>query len=118
MSQVAKVGPPSPKDRFNQLVNAAIAQIETRCPTVFAGIQIISFDVPEVDSKTDVVLLAEAIAAHHIHPAKIVLYRRPLEHRAANPAELGELVHRVLVEQTAILTGFTIADLAGNNFDI
>ena len=33
--------------------------------------------------------------------ARIVLYRRPLEVRAKDPAELAELVHDVLVEQIA-----------------
>src|SRR5690606_4384164 len=37
--------------------------------------------------------------------ARIVLYRRPLEARAKDPAELSELVHDVLVEQIANYPG-------------
>jgi len=38
-------------------------------------------------------------------PARVVVYRRPLEARAANRTELSELVREVVVEQVAGLLG-------------
>jgi predicted Zn-dependent protease with MMP-like domain len=38
-------------------------------------------------------------------PARIVVYRRPLEARAHDALDLGDLVHDVVVEQVAQLLG-------------
>ncbi len=38
-------------------------------------------------------------------PARIVLYRRPITSRAADDAELAELVRRVVLEQVALMLG-------------
>jgi predicted Zn-dependent protease with MMP-like domain len=38
-------------------------------------------------------------------PARIVIYRRPLEARAADRDDLGDIVHDIVVEQVAELMG-------------
>jgi predicted Zn-dependent protease with MMP-like domain len=44
-------------------------------------------------------------------PARIVLYRRPLEFRAADRDDLADLVHDVIVEQVANLLGLDPDDI-------
>ena len=43
--------------------------------------------------------------------AQIVLYRRPLEHRASSRQGLRILVHRTLVEQLSALTGVPTSEI-------
>lgn len=38
-------------------------------------------------------------------PARVVIYRQPVASRATNDAELADLVHRVVVEQVALMLG-------------
>ena len=38
-------------------------------------------------------------------PARVVIYRRPVASRAADEADLVDLVHRVVVEQVALMLG-------------
>jgi hypothetical protein len=42
---------------------------------------------------------------------QVVLFRRPLEHRATSRADLRRLVHRTLVEQLAAVTGIGLDEL-------
>jgi predicted Zn-dependent protease with MMP-like domain len=44
-------------------------------------------------------------------PARIVLYRRPLEFRALDRDDLADLVHDVIVEQVANLLGVDPDDI-------
>ena len=38
-------------------------------------------------------------------PARVVIYRRPVASGATNDADLADLVHRVVVEQVALMLG-------------
>ena len=53
----------------------------------------------------DSVPLARLLPAATDNRARIVLYRRPLEARAKDGADLADLVHDVLVEQVANYLG-------------
>jgi predicted Zn-dependent protease with MMP-like domain len=53
----------------------------------------------------DPVPLARLFPAEGTTPARIVVYRRPLEARAGDRSELGSLVHDVVVEEVAALLG-------------
>ncbi|WP_448629927.1 metallopeptidase family protein [Cellulomonas soli] len=44
-------------------------------------------------------------------PARIVLYRRPVESRATDPGDLAELVRDVVVEQVAHMLGRSPEDI-------
>ncbi|GAB3914409.1 hypothetical protein GCM10027613_07890 [Microlunatus endophyticus] len=55
--------------------------------------------------------LAAAVAPTPAALGRVVLYRRPLEHRAATRPGLQILVHRTLVEQLAALTGLSIGEI-------
>jgi hypothetical protein len=60
---------------------------------------------PRTGSGQELIPLARLFPRHAGHPARIVLYRRPIETRAVDLRELGALVHDVVVEQVADLLG-------------
>ena len=68
-----------------------------------------------------VVPLAHVLPASGRRPARIVIYRRPLEARAGDRDELGDIVHDIVVEQVAELLGLEPETVdpgyAGNNWD-
>lgn len=105
---------PTPRsDFFVQCVGEAVALVQQTCPSVLVGVDIGSEEVPGrgVLWREDRVPLAAAVDATPAEAARIVLYERPLEHRATSRAALRELVHRTLVEQLSALTGRSVADI-------
>jgi predicted Zn-dependent protease with MMP-like domain len=110
-------------ERFDALVIEALEPIEQRWHTELTQLDVAVDDVPEVDVTSadgvvwgsDVVEdgnvpLARLVAAsvdRRGQPtrARIVLYRRPLEARARDGADLTDLVHDVLIEQVASYLG-------------
>jgi predicted Zn-dependent protease with MMP-like domain len=104
-------------ERFDALVLDALEPIEARWRHELTKLDVAVDDVPEVPSSSrpmppEGVLLDGMVPLSRLVPAgvdreglptraRIVLYRRPLEARAKEPAELAELVHEVLVEQIA-----------------
>jgi predicted Zn-dependent protease with MMP-like domain len=109
-------------ETFLDCLEASIARVNEVCPEAIAGIDIGVEDVPSAAAmwegfvSHDAVPLAGAIDAEPTHPARIVLYRRPIERRALDPVDLGHLVHHTLVEQVSVLTGRSVRDI-DPNFD-
>lgn len=92
-------------DRFDNLVLAVMREIGSR-----HDLGLTEFAVEEVpllpdDWSARAVPLASLVAPTPTTPARIVLFRRPIEHRAETPAELMALVLTVVVEQVAELLG-------------
>ena len=97
---------------FSAAVANAVARVGGNAPDVIAGVTIGVEEVPgNAPWTVGQVPLAAAIEATPEQPAHVVLYRRPIEHRAATTRGLHILVHRTLVEQLAALTGRSVADL-------
>jgi len=109
-------------EQFDDLVLDAVEDLERRWERELAGVEFAVEDVPWVDhsSPDEVVLdadvledgsvpLARVLPSHREggreHPARIVVYRRPLEIRAADRDDLADLVRDVVVDQVAVLLG-------------
>jgi predicted Zn-dependent protease with MMP-like domain len=109
-------------EQFDDLVLDAVEDLERRWERELAGVEFAVEDVPWVDhsSPDEVVLdadvlddgsvpLARVLPAHREdgreRPARIVVYRRPLEIRAADRDDLADLVRDVVVDQVAVLLG-------------
>jgi predicted Zn-dependent protease with MMP-like domain len=109
-------------EQFDDLVLDAVEDLERRWERELAGVEFAVEDVPWVEhsSPDDVVQdadvlddgsdpLARVLPAHRDgeqeHPARIVVYRRPLEIRAADRDDLADLVRDVVVDQVAVLLG-------------
>ncbi|WP_203567339.1 metallopeptidase family protein [Aestuariimicrobium ganziense] len=110
--QVALRWPLSRAEWFVDCLEAAIDRVNLAAPEVLGNITIAMEEVPTaMRHEDDRVPLASAIEASGQRGARIVLYRRPLEHRSTSRRGLRRLVHRTLVEQVAALTGRSILDL-------
>ncbi|HVK21288.1 metallopeptidase family protein [Actinokineospora sp. HUAS TT18] len=105
-------------EKFDALVLDALEPIEARWRTELTKLDVAVDDVPEVpdgatpdgvlaDSGVPLARLVQAGVDRRGQPtrARIVLYRRPLEARAKDGADLAGLIHDVLVEQVATYLG-------------
>jgi len=127
---VAYAGPLAPagsplyrsrSERFDDLVLAAVAQLEPRWEAELSGIEFAVEEVPSDDlppdglpsDEYDPIPLARLDPAwsdtgdptRPARPARIVLYRRPLLARADGEDELSDLVLDVIIEEFAKLLG-------------
>lgn len=97
---------PTRAEFFADAVGLAVERVGRTCPAALDNVVIGTDDVPERQSFIeDRVPLASAQDSDDRHPARVVLFRRPLELRAATSEGLVILVHRTLVEQLSALTG-------------
>jgi predicted Zn-dependent protease with MMP-like domain len=99
-------------ERFDDLVLLAVSQLEPRWESELSAVEFAVEEIPPAEPDPDdgaPVPLARlehaAITDGLDHPARIVLYRRPLMARADGDEELAELVLDVIVEEFAHLLG-------------
>jgi predicted Zn-dependent protease with MMP-like domain len=94
-------------EQFDELVLDAVERLERRWPQL-AEVELAVEEVPpaDVDVWTDeLVPLGRLMLERRNEPVRIVIYRRPVEARAAGRPELADLVYEVVVEQVAELLG-------------
>jgi Zincin-like metallopeptidase len=113
---VRRAQPPHPAskaDFFSEAVHDAVDRVGLQCPDVLVGITFGIEDVPHFDVawSGDQVPLAAALEATANQPGQVVIYRRPLEHRAVSRRGLRILVYRTIVEQLAALTGRSVEEI-------
>lgn len=103
---------------FLDCVDEAVRHIQVRNPGLLNDIDIGIEEVPhsaalwpQTGHDTYRVPLATAVEASPDRPAQVVVFRRPLEHRAATRPGLRILVLRTLVEQVAALTGRPVDEI-------
>ncbi|MER5772273.1 metallopeptidase family protein [Streptomyces sp. NPDC001985] len=87
---------------FGDLVQDSVERLERRWPQL-ADVDFLVMDVPGAPEET--VPLGSSASAEKGRPARIVVYRRPVEIRTKNREERAALVHEVVVEQVAELLG-------------
>ncbi|HZC27566.1 MAG TPA: metallopeptidase family protein [Actinopolymorphaceae bacterium] len=100
-------------ERFDEFVLDAVEQLERRLAQELDGVEFAVEEVPDphrADADGEVPLGA-AMASNGSDPARIVIYRRPIELRAVGVTELSSLVHEVVVEQVAELLGLSPDDV-------
>jgi len=110
---------PSRVDYFNHCVTSAMADIAAVAPDALSGVVVGVEEVPHLNVawSGDRVPLSAALEPGRGQTAQIVIFERPLEHRARSRAELRRLVHRTIVEQLSTLTGRSIEELGGDDWD-
>jgi predicted Zn-dependent protease with MMP-like domain len=106
---------------FDDLVLDTVESLEQRYAKELAGVEFAVEEVPpdlnvydtDVLEDGDVPLarLLPGRPGQDDMPPRIVLYRRPLEFRAADRDDLADLVHDVIVEQVANLLGLDPDDI-------
>ena len=107
--------PLSRVEYFNQCVKQALATIAEVDPHAPDGMVVGVEDVTLLKTawSGDRVPMSAALEPSKNRPAQIVIYQRPLEHRASSRSALRSLVHRTIVEQLSALTGRPVSELLG-----
>jgi len=108
--------PPQPAtkaDFFHDAVQAAVDRIGRQCPDALVGLTVGIEDVPHFDVAWSgaQVPLAAALEGGTDRPGQVVVYRRPIEHRAMSRRGLRILVYRTIVEQLSAVTGRSVAEI-------
>nr|MDT0664337.1 metallopeptidase family protein [Micromonospora sp. DSM 115978] len=99
-------------DRFDDLVLEAVEHLDQRWSTELADVEFAVEDVPEiplVPVDEDPIPLARyqppTGKGRNATPRRIVVYRRPIEARAADLDDLAELVLDVIIHEVADMLG-------------
>lgn len=90
---------------FARTVQETVTHLEQARPHLFSGVAVGFEDVPNLPSswRHNRVPLAAAVESPDGALAQVVLFRRPLERRAASREGLRILIRHTLVEQLAVL---------------
>jgi hypothetical protein len=97
-------------DAFDDLVRESIDRLRARWDQELDGVEFGIQDVPgpkdlASEEGPEVVPLARLDSGNEERASRIVVFRRPVELRAAGRAERAALVHDLVVEQVADLLG-------------
>ena len=103
----------SRRDRFEQVAIEAMNDVESRWSEELAAVELAVEDIPLLPGTWSAprVPLASFVTATNTTPPRLVLYRRPIEHRAETRADLDALVLTVVVEQLADYLGVPAEDV-------
>ncbi len=95
-------------ERFDDAVLDALEHLEQRWATELAGVVVLVEEVPpEPTAGSTEVSLGRVEPAQRRRPARLVVYRRPLEARAKDPHDLEDLAALVLIDLVADLLGLS-----------
>ncbi|MGD8150164.1 metallopeptidase family protein [Ornithinimicrobium sp. Y1694] len=99
--------------RFDDLVLDAAETLERRLGHEL-GLELAVEEVPPSDPAPweHGVALGRLFPAERTLPARLVLYRRPIVHRAEDDTDLAAVVYEVMAEQVARMFGRNPDDLA------
>lgn len=103
----------SGRELFDQVALEVMSDVESRWVEELAPVELAVEDIP-VLPRTWVaprVPLASLVPATQSTPPRLVLFRRPIEHRAESRADLDALVLTVVVEQLADYLGVPAEDV-------
>jgi predicted Zn-dependent protease with MMP-like domain len=93
-------------EQFDELVMTSVSRLERRWRDQLDAIEVAVEEVPDPDGGAGPpVALGRADEATGGRPARIVVYRRPVEARSTQRRVRESLVHEVVVEQLAELLG-------------
>ncbi len=103
----------SRRDAFDDFVLDAAARLEATCGRAFPVVEFAVEDVPRGPAPWDhhEVPLGRLYPASGGQPARIVVYRRPVETRVTDAREKAALVADIVTEQVAGLMGVTPEEL-------
>ena len=104
---------PTSRERFDTLVLDLVADIEKRWSDRLGLVEYAVEDAPQIpdDWSSGTVPLSSLLRGSGGQPTRLVLFRRPIEHRSETRADLEAMVLTVLVEQVAELLGVDPADV-------
>jgi predicted Zn-dependent protease with MMP-like domain len=106
------------RERFDDLTLAIVTEVDARWQDRLGLVEYAVEDAPQIPDDWDsaVVPLASLVRGSGATPTRLVLFRRPIEHRCETRDELEALVLTVVVEQVAELLGID-AELVDPRYD-
>jgi predicted Zn-dependent protease with MMP-like domain len=101
------------RERFDDLVLTVVTEIEARWEQQLGLVEYAVEDAPMLpdDWDADTVPLSSLIRGSGTSPTRMVLFRRPIEHRSSSREDLEAMVLTVVVEQVAELLGIDAEDV-------
>jgi predicted Zn-dependent protease with MMP-like domain len=98
-------------ERFDELVRDEAHRLEQRWSRQLAGVEFAVEEVPPIEGHpllSETVPLSRLIPAADGHPARIVVYRRPVEARGGDDErDRARLIRDLIVEEVADLLGLS-----------
>ena len=107
LSQPGRDPRPTRREDFEDLALSVVERVTERWKTELGSVEFGTEDVPQLPAEwaDEPIPFGSLIRATPTAPARIVLFRRPIEMRATSRRELAALVHEVVVEHVADLLG-------------
>lgn len=101
------------RERFDDLVLTVVTEVEARWEQQLGLVEYAVEDAPMLpdDWDADTVPLSSLIRGSGTSPTRLVLFRRPIEHRSSSREDLEAMVLTVVVEQVAELLGIDAEDV-------
>ena len=95
------------RERFDDLVLDVVTDIDRRWQDRLGLVEYAVEDAPQIpdDWTSGTVPLSSLVRGSGATPTRLVLFRRPIEHRSETRSDLEALVLTVVVEQVAELLG-------------
>jgi predicted Zn-dependent protease with MMP-like domain len=102
-----RAGRRTPRERFDDLVLDIVTDIDKRWQDRLGLVEYAVEDAPQIpdDWNSGTVPLSSLVRGSGATPTRLVLFRRPIEHRSASRSDLEAMVLTVVVEQVAELLG-------------
>lgn len=103
---------PTSRERFDALVLGIVTDVDERWSERLGLVEYAVEDTPLVpDDWTGTVPLSSLVRGSGGQPTRLVLFRRPIEHRSETRTDLEALVLTCVVEQVAELLGIDAEDV-------
>jgi predicted Zn-dependent protease with MMP-like domain len=98
---------PTARERFDDLALAIVTEIDQRWQDRLGLVEYAVEDTPQIpdDWTADTVPLSSLVRGSGADPTRLVLFRRPIEHRCESRRDLEAMLLTVVVEQVAELLG-------------
>ena len=95
------------RERFDDLALGIVTDIDARWQDRLGLVEYAVEDTPQIpdDWSTGTVPLSSLVRGSGSNPTRLVLFRRPIEHRCETREDLEAMVLTVVVEQVAELLG-------------
>lgn len=101
------------RQRFDALVLGIVTDVDRRWQDRLGLVEYAVEDTPQVpdDWEPGTVPLASLVRGQGTRPTRLVLFRRPIEHRCESRSDLEAMVLTLVVEQVAELLGIDASEV-------
>jgi predicted Zn-dependent protease with MMP-like domain len=101
------------RQRFDDLVLGIVTDVDRRWQDRLGLVEYAVEDTPQVpdDWEPGTVPLASLVRGQGTRPTRLVLFRRPIEHRCDSRSDLEAMVLTLVVEQVAELLGIDASEV-------